>query len=199
MRFKSLALVTASTFPSAFSQTLHPFASTTLSSTLQTLTLQGPNDSYPEITPHCFTPASLEGVGETNPHDCRAALEILIRQPHFTTRYSFSKNPRRGLKVPKGWTSGQCVIFVSCENDRDAYTFRLADVAANARKLVAGCVGKESERWGMLRWGGVDILGDSETFYVSVGRPVAPRPPGLGGGSVLAVVGNGSLVEVEVE
>lgn len=67
------------------------------------------------------------------------------------------------------------MVIMSCENDRDAYTFRFADVLVVARRLVDKCVGtKESEKWGLLRWGGVDILGDSETFYVSVGKPYAP-------------------------
>ena len=60
---------------------------------------------------------------------------------------------------------------MSCENDRDAYTFRFADVLVVAKRLVDTCVGTtQSEKWGLLRWGGVQVLGDTETFYVSVGR-----------------------------
>lgn len=59
-------------------------------------------------------------------------------------------------------------------------------------------MGRPSEEWGTLKWGGVDEIGDSETFYVSVGRPVASRG-GIGGTNVTALMGNGTMVEVEVE
>ena len=60
---------------------------------------------------------------------------------------------------------------MSCENDRDAYTFRFADVLVVAKRLVDTCVGTmQSEKWGLLRWGGVEVLGNTETFYVSVGK-----------------------------
>lgn len=100
--------------------------------------------------------------------------------------------------------SGECIIFFSCENDRDAYTFRFADVAQVARRVIGNCVGRPdaSGEWGTLRWGGLDELGDSRTFYVSVGRPVAPRGAlggGLGGGNLLALTANGTLLEVSVE
>ena len=66
---------------------------------------------------------------------------------------------------------------MSCENDRDAYTFRFADVLVVAKNLVEKCVGTaQSEALGLLGWGGVDILGDSVTFYVSVGKPFKPKP-----------------------
>lgn len=32
--------------------------------------------------------------------------------------------------------SGECLIFVTCENDRDMYEFRFADVARVARKVI---------------------------------------------------------------
>lgn len=139
-------------------------------------------NSSNNIIPHCYTPDTSAEIGETNLKDCRAALLILARNPDFTIPMSFSKNPRRGIKVPRGWTSGECIIFVSCENDRDAYTFRFADVLVVAKKIVDKCVGTETEeKWGLLRWGGVDELGDSETFYVSVGKPY---PPTTAAGSV---------------
>jgi len=165
------------------------------------LSLPNPvNGTSNVIIGHCYTPASLAGVQETNPRDCREALKVLIRQPAFTTPLRFSKNLRRGIKVPRGWTAGQCIIFVSCENDRDAYTFRFADVAQNARRLIDGCVGKPDEtgQWGTFKWGGVDKLLDTMTFYVSVGKPVPPSP-GVGEGTVMALMGNGTMIEVEVE
>ena len=133
------------------------------------------NNSSNHIVPHCFTPGTYPGIGETNLKDCRDALVVLARNPDFTTPMRYSKNPRRGIKIPRGWTSGECIIFVSCENDRDAYTFRIADVLVLAKKLVDTCVGTTvDEEWGLLRWGGVEILGDSMTFYVSVGKPHTP-------------------------
>ena len=125
------------------------------------------------VIPQCFTPEVDPKLGETNLEDCRNALLVLARTPDFTTPMRWSKNPRRGMLLPRGWESGDCLIFVSCENDRDAYTFRFADVLVVARGLVDNCVGTtEDPRWGLLRWGGLDVLGDSLTFYVSIIRPV---------------------------
>ena len=118
----------------------------------------------------CFTPALDPDLGPTNLKDCRDALVKLATAPDFTTPMSYSKNPRRGLRpLPLDWYSGDCLILVSCENERDAYTFRYADVLPVARTLVDHCVGTEvTPKWGLLRWGGMDVLGDSGTFYVSV-------------------------------
>ena len=82
---------------------------------------------------------------------------------------------------------------MTCKNDRDAYTFRFADVLPVAKRLVDNCVGThESERWGLLRWGGLDGLGDSETFFVMVGHPFVP---GSAAGSVIPVeLVNGTLL-----
>ena len=146
------------------------------------LDLSAITNSSNRILSHCYTPDTSADIGETNIKDCRATLLILAQNPDFTIPIRFSKNPRRGLKIPRGWTSGECIIFVSCENDRDAYTFRFADVLLAAKKIVDRCVGTEmTEKWGLLRWGGIDELGDSETFYVSVGRPY---PPTTAAGSV---------------
>lgn len=83
--------------------------------------------------------------------------------------------------------------MMSCENDRDAYTFRFADVLVVARRVVDNCVGTtQSEKWGLLRWGGVEVLGDTETFYVSVGKRVA--------GSVnLVELTSGTLLDPAIE
>lgn len=130
------------------------------------------------IVPHCFTPALTPDMGETNLEDCRKALLILARVPNFNTPVTFSKNPRRGIIVPRGWRSGECLIMMSCENDRDAYTFRLADVLAVAKRVVDSCIGTdEAGRWGPLRWGGIDIVKDSLTFYVSVSKPPTSTTP----------------------
>ena len=100
--------------------------------------------------------------------------------------------------MPRGWRSGDCLILVSCENDRDAYTFRFADVLVVAKRLVDNCVeGRESERWGLLRWGGVDDLGASETFYVSVGKPFAPRIPAESAGPVESL--NGTRLDPTID
>ena len=157
------------------------------------------NTSNP-ITPHCFTPLSLPGIQETNLADCRNALRALASQPDFTTRFIFSKNPRRGLKVPLGWLAGDCIILISCENDRDAYTFRYADVLVVAKSLIENCVGREQERWGTLRWGGVDDILDSETFYVSVGKPHDLSQPNTGAGSLMLVnLTNGTTLDQAIE
>ena len=119
---------------------------------------------------HCFTPVQDPNIAAPDLKDCRDALLKIVHAPDFTTPRSYSKNPRRGLRpLPLHWSSGDCLVLVSCENNRDAYTFRFADVLAVARKLVDNCVGnKVSPTWGLLKWGGMDVLGDSQTFYVSV-------------------------------
>ena len=144
------------------------------------------------IFPHCFTPISVPGIQETNLTDCNTALRGLARQPDFRTRFVFSKNTRRGLKVPRGWLAGKCIILISCENDRDAFTFRYADVLVIAKLIVENCVEREQEGWGTFRWGGVDQILDSETFYVSVGKPSGPIPSSTGAGSPLL----GNLTDV---
>ena len=151
------------------------------------------------VTPHCFTPAIDPNLAEANLQDCRDALIILAHAPGFTTPLSYSKNPRRGMhQLPLGWSSGNCLILVSCENDRDAYTFRFADVLAPAKKLVDTCVGTEVSRtWGLLRWGGMDRLGDSPSFYVSVFRPNDPEA--LNGGFVPVELLNQTLVKPAIE
>ena len=152
------------------------------------------------ITPHCFTPISAPGIHETNLADCRTALRGLAHQPDFTARFIFSKNTRRGLELPKSWLARDCIIVVSCVNDRDAFAFRYADVLVIARRLVENCVGKEQERWGTLRWGGVADILDSETFYVSVGRPAEPSPPSAGAGSLMLMdVTNGTTPDHAIE
>ena len=137
------------------------------------------------IFPHCFTPISVPGIQETNLTDCNNALRLLARQPDFRTRFIFSKNTRRGLKVPRAWLAGDCVILISCENDRDAYAFRYADVLVIAKLIVENCVEREQEGWGTFKWGGVDQILDSETFYVSVGRPHEPTPSSTGSRSLM--------------
>ena len=79
--------------------------------------------------------------------------------------------------MPRGWLVGKCIIIMSCENDRDAYAFRYADVLVIAKLIVENCVEREQEGYGTFKWGGVDQILDSETFYVSVGKPHEPIPP----------------------
>ena len=87
--------------------------------------------------------------------------------------------------MPRGWLAEDCVIIISCENDRDAYAFRYADVLLIAKLIVDNCVGREEEGFGTLNWGGVDQILDSETFYVSVGKPHEPIPSTTGAGSLM--------------
>ena len=148
---------------------------------------------------HCFTPALEPGIEEVNLRDCRDALLKLATAPDFTSLRSYSKNPRRGLRrLPLDWQSGECLILVSCENDRDAYTFRFADVLPVARKVIDTCVGtKMSPRWGLLRWGGMDVLGDSQTFYVSVIK--LPSSANLTANAVPVEMANQTLVNPAIE
>ncbi len=87
--------------------------------------------------------------------------------------------------------------MVSCDNDRDAYTFRFADVLVVAKRIVDNCVGTvEDPRWGLLRWGGVDELGNSGTFYAAVLRP---DPDRLAEGVIPVRLLNGTLFDPAVE
>ena len=102
------------------------------------LFLPSTNNANPlkAIIPHCFIPGSHPDIHPTNVADCNAALHWLIREPGFTEYYRFSRNHRRGIQVPRGWHSGDCIIFTSCENDYDADTFRYADVLRVAKKVL---------------------------------------------------------------
>ena len=139
------------------------------------------------VIPHCFTPEADPDIPETHVTACRDALGVLARSHDFITPITYSKNWRRGRMLPRAWIAGGCLIMVNCENDRDAYTFRLADVLVVAKKLVDTCVGTEVDpKWGLLKWGGIDVLGDSQTFYVSVFE-AKNHPAALTGGGVVPV------------
>ena len=90
--------------------------------------------------------------------------------------------------------------MVNCENDRDAYTFRLADVLVVAKKLVDTCVGTEVDpKWGLLKWGGIDELGDSRTFYVSVFEAKYHPAASTGGGVVPVDLVNQTVMHSAVD
>ena len=130
------------------------------------------NASTNEVHLHCFTPGLHPERPLTNVNDCKNALALMVLEPNFITPYRFSKNSRRFdvIPVPKGWTSGDCIIFVSCENDRDTDVFRLADVAGQARKIIQACVEGQA-----TPHGGINGVGTVGTFYVSVGKPLNAR------------------------
>lgn len=141
------------------------------------------NTTVGDVIPYCFDQTSHPGIGYTNYADCRRAMTRLIREPRFTTSFRFSKNPRRLdiIKLPKGWGAGNCVIFVSCENNRDTSVFRYADVAREANRIIDKCIKEVPDRPGEPPYGGLVQVGDVGTFYVSVGRPTNRRPlaPGI--------------------
>ena len=139
-------------------------------------TTQPPLDaSQLSTNPFCFNPTSHPGIVTTNAVDCDRALGVLVRQPHFATPFKFSKHSSPFFDVillPKGWGSGECVIFVSCANKEDTEIFRYADVARIARRVITDCV-KDNP----VPYGGLEEIGSAGTFYVSVGRPPkGPRP-----------------------
>lgn len=150
------------------------------------------------IQPQCYTPDVDIELTEVNPKDCRDTLLQIARAPNFLTPRRYSKNSRRGLPLPIGWKSGDCLIFVSCENDRDAYTFRIADVLPPAKKVVDNCVDtQEDPKWGLLRWGGLENLGNSGSFYVSVSKP---KHPMISTGNVVPMrLVNETLIDPVVE
>ncbi len=132
------------------------------------------NATTKDAWPFCFTRQSHPGIEATNLQDCTGALRALVREPNFLVPFEFSKNSRRGIKLPKGWKSGQCGIFVSCANDHDADKFTYADVAHQARKVIQGCVDNRA-----MPYGGMDLVGAVGTFYVSIGRPTVHRSVAL--------------------
>lgn len=125
------------------------------------------NGTLGDVWPFCFSPESHPGIDFTNSGDCTAALRLVVLEPGFLVPITFSKNSRRGIKLPKRWKSGRCVIFISCANDRDADTFTYAHVAQQARKVIQTCVDGR-----VTPYGGMDEIGSVQSFYVSVGRPV---------------------------
>ena len=132
--------------------------------------LTNSNTTTNDLVLHCFTPGMHPDRRISNLRDCKDALAKLVLEPNFITPYRFSKNKRRldVIPVPKGWSSGSCLIFVSCENDHDTDVLRFADVARQARTVIRACVeGKEEP------YGGINGVGPLGTFYVSVGTPIS--------------------------
>jgi len=128
-----------------------------------------------QLVPYCFNQTSHPGIGTTNGADCRQALRLLASTPQFRDRtvYRFSKNARNGIRVPKGWQHGYCVIYVSCANDRDADYFSLVDISRAAIGAIKDCVDDA-----VVKYGGLSPMGNVGSFYVSVGRPVNPHVEG---------------------
>lgn len=132
------------------------------------------NISRVSVMPFCFNQESHPGILTTNARDCNRALGSLVRERHFTTPLKFSKSASPFFDVivlPKGWGSGECVIFVSCANKEDTEIFKYSDVARIARKVITDCVEDNP-----IPYGGLEEIGSAQTFYVSVGRPKGPRP-----------------------
>ena len=115
---------------------------------------------------YCFDQSSHPGVGTTNSADCRGALRTLASLPEYRShaRLRFSKNPRNGIRVPKGFQHDQCIIYLSCANDRDSEYFTLADIFTVALGIIKECVDQP-----VVKYGGLDYVGNVGTFYVSVG------------------------------
>ena len=158
------------------------------------------NSSINAITPHCYTPDSPEtpGIEPVDLQSCRNALLVLVRSPHFTTSYRFSRNPRaQARSIPLGWQLGldaDCRIIINCHNDRDTGVFRLADIAQAARKIIDDCVYKPDPdgRLPLFKWGGVRGLVGQETFYVAVAKPIRSLR-GVGAANGTVFTGEGLL------
>ncbi len=148
------------------------------------------------VLPFCFNETTRPGLGTTNSHDCRETLRMIYRDPNRDRVFRFSKNPRSSVdvvQIPRGWQHGECVIYVSCSNPRDAAYFTFGDVAREAVKIVRDCVDQQD-----IKYGGIQEIGTVATFYVSVGRPAVPR--GVGGRlsappAEATLVGNSSLLQ----
>jgi len=54
----------------------------------------------------------------------------------FRNSYRFSRNQVIGVKVPKWWAAGECIIIVTCSNNFDSDTFSYRDVLTRAKKIV---------------------------------------------------------------
>ena len=138
------------------------------------------NSSLDMVDTHCYTPdrGDTPGIQPTQLQACKNALHVLVLMPDFTTKARYSRNPRTmGRKLPVGWqlgTHAECRIVLSCENDRDSAMFSYADIAQSAKKIIDSCVDQPDAhgRYPLLRWGGVNGIGDQETFYVAVARPI---------------------------
>ena len=126
-----------------------------------------------DIEGYCFDKESRPGIGYTDSADCRRVLRLISDDHHYRDRtpLRFSKNPRNGIRVPKGWQYDDCLIYISCQNDRDADTFTLMDIFKAAVTVIKDCVDET-----LAKYGGIEGVGSVGTFYVSVGRPDNPRP-----------------------
>lgn len=171
-------------------------ATPTAITTNHLLPLDSATITVPKVLPFCFNETSHPEIGTTNSHDCREALRIIYREPNRDKVFRFSKNPRSSVdvvKLPRGWQYGECVIYVSCSNPRDAAYFTMGDVAREAVKVIRDCVDKQD-----VKYGGIQDIGIVPTFYVSVGRPVNPRMVSSrlsARPAEATLVGNSSLVQ----
>ncbi len=122
-----------------------------------------------DIELRCFSPALYPERSALNSTDCDLALMKLVLTPRFNVLQKFSKNMRRldTLKVPRGWGQGKCIIMLSCENDRDTASFKLADVARQVRAIINYCIEGHD-----TTYGGIVGVSDVPTFYVSIAGPI---------------------------
>ena len=128
--------------------------------------------------PRCFGPGSHEGLYPTNFGDCQKAMEQLVSMPDFSIRFTFSRDERRGIKVPIRWRFGECLIFLSCLNEKDVDAFSYLDVTRTAYGVFRTCVDVQAP---VLPWGGVDMVGRLKSFYVSIGGPIRIGPNNVTG------------------
>lgn len=163
------------------------------------------NSTPNAIVPHCYIPEGRDtpGIHATDLEACKDALAVLVRTPNFMTRFRFSRNPRAmAIEIPTGWQMGtvsDCRILVNCQNDRDTGVFRYADVAQIARRIIENCVDQPDPygRHPLLRWGGVDGIEGTETFYVAVARPLRAAPEVEVAN--VTVIASGGLIDVGIE
>lgn len=82
---------------------------------------------------------------------CVKQIPLLTRPPSpnvgFIDHYRFSRNQRIGVKVPKWWRSGECIILVSCSTKYDAETLSYADVLRSAKKVIDQVGGSRFRHW----------------------------------------------------
>ena len=102
----------------------------------QPSTLPSNTSQLDRIIPHCFNDRSHPSIHPVVLGECQSALRALVQEPGFSQSHWFSRNHRRGIQVPRGWSAGDCVVFVTCKNDYDADIFRYADVLRIARGII---------------------------------------------------------------
>lgn len=117
----------------------------------------------------CFNPYSTK-LDTAIVKDCEVIIDhVILRYPNPMTpqTFGYTKSVDFDLALPQNnkWMFGKCGIFLRNMDKTRTDTFRLADVAVAAHRIINKCVIESKYKVG----GSVDVGTTEESFYVCVG------------------------------